>query len=330
MSIDRSELQDSARRAFGENGLAPNPAESWNLIAEMGWLMMAVPEDLGGLGLGREAEGVIHSELGRAIVPGPIMAQMMVIEALSAANNLPERDDLLGRAMGGEVMTASLDNPAAFTTKHLSCVPDADKSSHVLICDKDKIALLPLDGAHSIAARDSWDKSRRLFDVTITEGAKEYVLATGADAAALHERLQSQLLFALAGDSLGGANSILEITIDYLKMRRQFDRPLALFQALKHRVADMKAMLVAAEALFWARTTDPASSPIQMGALKAHACGIYRAIAEESIQLHGGIGLTMEHDCHLFLKRAMLNCALGGDADMHDEIAGRAQMLAFA
>ena len=68
MSMTREELQDSARRAFGGLGLEADPDKSWALIAEMGWLMMAVPEDLGGLGLGGEAAGVIHTELGRALV----------------------------------------------------------------------------------------------------------------------------------------------------------------------------------------------------------------------------------------------------------------------
>lgn len=118
------------------------------------------------------------------------------------------------------------------------------------------------------------------------------------------------------------------MTIDYLETRRQFDRPLALFQALKHRVADMKTALVAAEALFWARGDDPDADAIRMGAMKAHAANVYRLIAEEAVQLHGGIGLTMEHPCHLFLKRATLNAALGGDADHWEEAAGRRMLAA--
>ena len=320
MSMTRAELQDSARKAFGEGGLAANAETSWSLIAEMGWLMMAVPEEQGGLGLGREATGVIHTELGRALVPGPAIAQMLVIEALVAANGLAERDDLLARAIGGEVMTASLAGTASAGL--LRCVPDADRASHILVVEPARVTLVPVANV-DITPRDTWDKTRRLFDVRLPGTPSGLMLAEGDAATARAERLEAQLLFALAGDSLGGADAILALTIDYLKLRHQFSRPLALFQALKHRVANMKTWLAASEALFWSRATDTAAALPELGALKTHATSVYRIIAEDSVQLHGGIGLTMEHHCHLFLKRAMLNCALGGDNDHWEEQAGR-------
>jgi alkylation response protein AidB-like acyl-CoA dehydrogenase len=318
MSTDRAELRDATRKAFSANGLAPDFDASWNTVAEMGALMMAVPEDLGGLGLGREAVGVIHTELGRTLASGPAIAQMLVIEALSAADALADRQDLLDRAMSGEVMTASLARAGAWDS--LTAIPDADRASHVLVVREDRIALVPLQGA-TITLRDTWDKTRRLFDVKLA--GEGLVLVEGSAATALAQRLEAQMLFALAGDSLGGADAILELTIEYLGTRRQFDRPLALFQALKHRVADMKTWLSAAEALFWNRADDPAAEVLALGALKAHAASVYRAIAEDAVQLHGGIGLTMEHHCHLFLKRATLNAVLGGDADYWEEQAGR-------
>jgi alkylation response protein AidB-like acyl-CoA dehydrogenase len=327
MTMTRAELQDSARQAFGEGGLAADADASWSLVAEMGWLMMAVPEEQGGLGLGREATGVIHTELGRALVRGPAIAQMLVIEAFIAADGLTERDDLLARAMGGEVMTASL--AGAGSAGLLRCVPDADRASHILVVEPGRITLLPTAYVDA-TPHDTWDKTRRLFDVRPSETPNRLVLAEGDAAIALAERLEAQLLFALAGDSLGGADAILELTIDYLKLRHQFSRPLALFQALKHRVANMKAWLSASEALFWSRATDSAAALPELGALKAHATSVYRIIAEDAVQLHGGIGLTMEHHCHLFLKRAMLNCALGGDNDHREEQAGRQALNASA
>ena len=315
MSMTRSELQDAAAKAF-DGDLTPDAAQSWTLITDMGWLMMAVPEDQGGLGLGREAVGVIHQALGRTLVAWPTIAQMLVIEALSAAGG---QDELLGRAMAGEVMTASL-------SKGLTAVPNADRASHLLFIEPERIALLPMQGL-GLTARPTWDKTRRLFDVDV--GEKEgIVLARGEAAVALVDRLSALRSLALAADSLGGADAALRMTIDYLETRRQFDRPLALFQALKHRVADMKTALVAAEALFWARADDSNADATRMGAMKAHAATVYRLIAEEAIQLHGGIGLTMEHPCHLFLKRATLNAALGGDADHWEEAAGRRMLAA--
>lgn len=303
--IDRTELQDSARKAFGADGLAPDAAKSWSLIAEMGWLMMTVPEAQGGLGLGDEALAAIHFELGRALVPGPVIPQMLVIHALSAAGET----GLLEAAMGGEIMTVA----------HFAC--DADTASHILFGGEGGIRLVAADKVSS-TPRPTWDETRRLF--TVDTGDAGMTIATGAAADALAEALKKRLCLMLAADALGGANAILDLTVDYLKTRRQFDRPLAMFQALKHRVADLKAQLGAAEALLWQRAADPEATLPQMGALKAHATHVYRLIAEEAVQLHGGIGLTAEHHCHLFLKRGMLDCALGGDADYWEEIAGRA------
>lgn len=325
MSMTREELQDSARRAFGDLGLAADAEKSWSLIAEMGWLMMAVPEELGGLGLGGEAAGVIHTEIGRALVPGPGIAQLLVIEALAAADGAEARDSLLERAMGGEVMTTAL-APARSDSGALSCVPDADRASHVLVSGPDRVALVPLDAA-SLIHQPTWDETRRLFTVQLGD-ASGTVLAEGEAAAALARRLDGSLAFALAGDSLGAAAALLEMTVEYLKTRRQYDRPLALFQALKHRAADMKTWLSAAEALFWSSAAAPEPDRVALGALKAHATSAAARIAEEAIQLHGGIGVTMEHPCHLFLKRVMLDAALGGDNDDWEEAAGRAALNA--
>jgi alkylation response protein AidB-like acyl-CoA dehydrogenase len=319
--IELRELRDAARKAFGEGALAPDAAKSWATIADMGWLMMTVPENAGGLGLGCDAEGVIHTELGRALVPGPAIAQMMVITALSAAAGSAERDELLAHAMGGTVMTTSLG-----LNDPLSAVPDADRAGHVLVVLPDRIALHTAPFA--VTHRPTWDETRHLFDVTL-DLAGGTMLAEGSTANALAQRLQSQLLLALAADSLGGATAILSMTIEYLKTRRQFDRPLAMFQALKHRIADLKIRFEGAEALFWSRATG-APTLIELGALKAHATATYVAIAEDAIQLHGGIGLTTEHHCHLFLKRALLNAALGGDNADWEERAGRALMETYA
>lgn len=246
---------------------------------------------------------------------------MLVIEALSAAG----QTDLLERAMAGEAMTASLAQGDGRDA--MRALPDADRASHMLWVTADRVLLLPMSAVR-ITLRATWDGTRRLFDGVMKSAAADaLLLAEGAAAVAMTERLSALRSLALAADCLGGAEAALAMTIDYLETRRQFDRPLALFQALKHRVADMKAALAAAQALFWARASDDGADAVAMGAMKACAAAAYRLIAEEAIQLHGGIGLTMEHSCHLFLKRAMLNAALGGDGDYWDEARGR-QVLA--
>ncbi len=103
-----------------------------------------------------------------------------------------------------------------------------------------------------------------------------------------------------------------------------------MFQALKHRCADLKTQVVAAEALLWKRAIEDEASVTDLGALKALASDVYHMVTEEAIQLHGGIGLTDEHNCHLFMKRAMLNLQLGGSVDTWRERAGRQALAEYA
>jgi alkylation response protein AidB-like acyl-CoA dehydrogenase len=316
MSISRQELRDSARKGLGSDGLMPDAARSWERLAEMGWFMMALPEEAGGLELGAEALAAVHVELGRALVPGAAIAQMAALDVLAAAPDFAGRAEHIAAAAAGERVGLSLEAQGAGL---LTCVPDADLAAQMLVVSPEKVALAPIAGA---TARATWDTTRRLFDVTIGD---ETVIATGADAARLHERAQAAVLLALAADSIGAAEAALEMSVEYLKTRRQFDRPLALFQALKHRVADMRVAVSAAEALLWSRT-GPGVSLAELGSLKACACAAFVHVAEETVQLHGGIGLTVEHPCHRFLKRAFLNATLCGDADYWNAAAGRAAL----
>jgi alkylation response protein AidB-like acyl-CoA dehydrogenase len=304
VSLSRTELQDAARQAFGAGGLVPDPATSWSLLTDMGFFGLTVPQASGGLGLGAGALSALHYELGRALVPGPAIPHMLVIEALAACG----LESLLERALAGDKMTIG----------HFAC--DADQASHVLVGGEAGIYLVPTNSI-TLSPHRTWDETRRLFAPIDSRDGQ--LIADGPAGAGLAESLKKRLCAMLAADSLGGADALLALTIDYLKTRTQFDRPIAMFQALKHRVADLKAAVVGAEALLWSCAGSGETTLVQFGALKAHATRVYRKVAEEAIQLHGGIGLTQEHHCHLFLKRAMLNSALGGDADYWDEITGR-------
>jgi alkylation response protein AidB-like acyl-CoA dehydrogenase len=135
---------------------------------------------------------------------------------------------------------------------------------------------------------------------------------------------------ALACDSSGGAAHILERTVSYLGTRKQFDRPIGSFQALKHRAATWKIQLEAVAALtrHACDLLDSAAGGRSATAscAKFSAAETYVAIAEDSVQLHGGIGFTWDHECHLFLKRSRLNCELFGGSTQHRE---RVAELAF-
>jgi len=330
--IELNELTDAAQKAFPADQLVPDRDASWELVAEMGWLMMRLGEDDGGLGLGRDASTAIHYEMGRVLSAAPLIPALMTIEAIAASVTLADKEDWIERTCAGEYVAVNLSMGSVeqagdgSLSGTLPAVPDADMASHVLACIRGYVVLVPLDAdGVTVSEREIWDVSRRLFDVTLDGYAPDpaLVVAEGGAAHDIAVGLQEEMLLALAADSLGGANAALDMTVEYLKMRKQFERPLAMFQALKHRVADLKAQIVSAEALLWKRAVDGSAATVDLGALKTLATEVYEFVTEEAIQMHGGIGLTEEHQCHLFMKRAMLNLALGGMPDHWYEVAGR-------
>ena len=335
MSVPLEEIRDAARRVLSELGPAAPEAATWPLISELGWFMIAVPEAQGGLGLGQGAAGVLQEELGRALSPAPYLGQTLAIEALvhsTAAGVQPLLQELMSgerrvaTALGGAELTWGVEDTGRRVldgTAHAAV--SADLASHALVCcgQAQLVVLVPLaQPGVSVTARPAWDTSRRLFDLRFERAIvdESLVLAQGAPVQALAHRLGSVRDFGLAADSLGGGAAILEKTVEYLQTRRQFGRPLALFQALKHRCAELVTCLEAAQALRDSSLSgadgQPAAHPPQDSAARAAmvkqlACASYAAAAEEALQLHGGIGMTSEHDCHLYLKRALLTEQLG-------------------
>lgn len=330
--IELEELRSAAQKAFPADQLIPDRDASWQLVAEMGWLMVRVPEELGGLGLGREASTAIHFEMGRVLSPAPLTTALVTLEAMAASSSLANKEDWIERGCSGEFTAMSFAGgelelkSGDVLDARIEAVSDADMAANIMIKMPDLLALVPLNAPEvTIAERDIWDKSRKLFDVTIRAHAiaPENIIARGEEAAAISARIRGEMLLALAADSLGGANAALDMTVEYMNMRKQFERPIAMFQALKHRAADLKTRIVAAEALLWSRAGDAQASDTDLGALKTLAAEVYEFVTEEAIQLHGGIGLTDEHQCHLFMKRAMLNLVLGGSPDVWMERAGK-------
>ncbi|MCB2060840.1 MAG: acyl-CoA dehydrogenase family protein [Novosphingobium sp.] len=337
--IELSELRDAAQKAFPADELIPDRDESWKLIAEMGWLMMPLPEESGGLGLGRDAVTAINLELGRVLSSAPLVPALLTVQAIGASESLVDRDSWIERTCSGEYVALNLLPgdialaDAGTLSGTLPAVPDADMASHVLVFAKGLSALVPLDAPSiSVSERKLWDESRRLFDITLDNCAVDESLMLARDDAShdIANRLHGELQLALAADCLGGANAALDMTVEYLRTRKQFSRPLAMFQALKHRCADLKTHIAATEALLWSRAVDADASVTDLGALKALAADVYRFVTEEAIQLHGGIGLTDEHQCHLFMKRAMLNLSLGGSGDELKERAGRQALETYS
>lgn len=324
MKAEVHELRDSARKVMNGTGLAASERETWPLVGELGWLMVNVAEAHGGLGLGLSAACTLQVEMGRGLATVPYLSALLSIEAV-AESNVGRASGLLDELVAGtDYVAASLVADAA-ACKHsgddlqlsgtLRAVPSADNASHALVSANDTLSLVPTAEAR-LTPTATWDTTRRLFDVALdaVHVPAARVLARGPEAARISARLGVLRDFSLASDAVGGAAALLALTVEYLQTRHQFGRPLALFQALKHRCADLKAHIEAADALLQAnlgRLGGDKDAALGQAA-KELACSVYADVAEESLQLHGGIGMTSEHVCHLFFKRAMLNEHLGG------------------
>lgn len=335
--IELDELINAAQKAFPADALSPDRDESWALAAEMGWMMIRVPEELGGLGFGRRESTAIHYEMGRVLSRAPLIPAQLGLHAVLLAEGLAERDDWVERICGGEYIplhmlpsTATAGADGTYTGT-ISGVFEADMASHVIGYLPGAYVLIPVDAEGvSLVERDIWDPSRRLFDVELSGFTPDpaLVLAQGDAVAAVHDAISPESQLAIGADCLGGATAALDMSVEYMGMRKQFERPIGMFQALKHRVADCKTQIVAAEALLWDRVGSDTATIAEFGAAKALAGQTYQWVTEEAIQFHGGIGLTDEHWCHLFMKRAMLNLQLSGSPDHWFESVGRQALAA--
>ena len=337
MILGEEELRQSARKLLARLPDA-SPAQAWYAIVEAGWPALTAPETFGGLAQPPAAAAWLYAELGRALSPVPLLPSLLAIDTLRACAASPARDGWIERIAGGEPIAISLlgPNTGRISSDTLQAVINAGQASHVLVAATDPpcISLVPLGSdTATITPTGTWDATRALSDVklSVTSNHVGVILASGA--AALHAAtvLSTHLHFAIAADCVGAAEAVLEQTVGYLKDRRQFDRPLALFQALKHRCADLKVTIAAATALLADYLRDIDDQPAETRALRSRgaksiASRAFRATAEDAIQLHGGMGMTMEHTCHLFLKRALLNEQLGSADDAGALAVGRAVM----
>jgi alkylation response protein AidB-like acyl-CoA dehydrogenase len=211
-------------------------------------------------------------------------------------------------------------------------VPDAATATHLVLRiqrrDAHIVGIALPHPAVSILRRDSWDQTRSLADIHF-DGVRlqdTVPLVSGLDAEHAAVNMRAHFDLAMACDSLGGADAVFHETLQYLQTRRQFNRPIASFQAIKHRCADLATSLAGARSLvgaagrqFSTQTGDWSSAA---ASCRLHAGAVYREVSEEAIQLHGGMGFTWQHDCHRYLKRARCNDALRGSPDRRkDELA---------
>jgi 3-oxochol-4-en-24-oyl-CoA dehydrogenase len=301
----------------------------WHDLVELGWLGLHVDEEYGGSGYGLPELVVVIDELGRAVAPGPFVPTVIASAVIAHDGTADQRARLLPGLVDGTV-TAGIgldghvlvDNGTA--DGDAGIVLGAGLADLLLVAAGEDLLLLERDRAGvSVEVPGNFDPTRRsgrvrLQSVSVTAddilpGARESALA------------RARTL--LAAEAVGGATECVESAVDYAKVRQQFGRTIATFQAIKHHCANM---LVAAEsgiAAVWdasrAAAEDSSEDEAQFRLAAAVAAALafpaYARNAELNIQVHGGIGFTWEHDAHLHLRRSLVTTALfGGDAPSRD------------
>ncbi|MGO9380795.1 MAG: acyl-CoA dehydrogenase family protein [Mycobacterium sp.] len=252
----------------------------WQLLCEqVGAAALVIPEELGGAGGELADAATVLQELGRALVPSPLLGTTLAELALLAAPE-PDVQTLEGLAEGSSIGAVVLD---------ADYVVNGDIADVIVAVTDGRLSRWTRFTAEPVA---TMDPTRRLGRVR-----PEETEAIGADPG-----IADSAAILLAAEQVGAAERCLELTVEYAKSRVQFGRPIGSFQALKHRMADLYVAIAAAKAVVSDACDDPTLTNAATARLAASEA--LTTVAAEGIQLHGGIAITWEHDMHLYFKRA--------------------------
>jgi alkylation response protein AidB-like acyl-CoA dehydrogenase len=314
--------------------------EQWAQLVELGWSGVIIPEERDGLGLGVVELVVIAEEMGYALAPSPWFSNTCAALMLVAAGTEGQREQWLGPLARGEARgtLAVWDAHAGWSPDHSEAEPDSDgKLSCVKIAVPDAatadfVIVSGADGRHylhnvsdpgiTLMAEEAIDPTRKLFRVELSQAPAE-PLQVAPEAVT---RAYATIVSLLAAENVGVGQRTMEMAVTYAKDRAQFDRPIGAYQAVSHRCAQMLLEVEGSRSLCywagWALDHEPGAGPRAASMAKAYAGDAGFRVAASSLQVHGGIGFTYEHDLHFFLKRAHANAHAFGDSRWHrDRVA---------
>jgi alkylation response protein AidB-like acyl-CoA dehydrogenase len=330
----------------------------WKKMAGLGWTALGIPEQYGGAGTFLDLV-VVLEECGRALLPGPFFATMgLAVPALVEAGTEAQKKEALGaiaegkaRATlaftepsgrwdaGGVTLAATpvaggwrLDGVKLF-------VPDAAGADYTVVAARTRgegeegITLFLVRGrprGMSVSQLQTLDMTRRWNEVRFdgVEIDADALMGTPHKAWAPLKRSLEWATAGLCAEMIGGAQKVLEDSTDYAKTRHQFGKPIGIYQAVSHKLADMLVLSESGRSATyyaaWAVEADAPDRSLASSMAKAYVSDAYRRIAGDGIQVHGGIGFTWEHDMHLYFKRAKASEVTLGDATYHRELVAQA------
>jgi acyl-CoA dehydrogenase len=322
-------------------GTGPEPP--WSELGQLGWFGIAVAEDRGGAGAGFEDQVVILEEMGRVLAPAAYASTSCgAIPLLAALASPAQRERWLPALLAGERLAALVAGPDGAgvvarpvaegfrLTGSVGPLPGAAVAGALVVAaltprGETIVGWLERDsGGLEVKAIHGLDATAQLarvdFDgVALADGD----VAGRASAVAVVAAAVDRLAIAAAAELCGAGERMLEMAVDYAKTREQFGRPIGSFQAVKHMCADMLVRLEASRATVEHAAAsiaqERADAPAAVSGAKAFAAENIGLLAEDALQVHGGIGFTWEHPIHLYVRRAASVARLHGSGDMHRE-----------
>jgi alkylation response protein AidB-like acyl-CoA dehydrogenase len=332
--------------------------ELWKKIAGLGWTGLVIPEAYGGAGLSYVDLVLVLEEMGRALLPSPFIWTTMVAEALIRAGSEAQKQALLPQIAAGDLIaTAALIEPAGLWGADGITVQASARASeftidgvklfvndgHIAGCflvaarigggsGAEGITLFAIEATRpgiSVAPLKTMDQTRKLSEVKfagVKATAADVIGEAGGGWKTLCE-LTDRGKVMIGAEMMGGAQKVLDMAVDYARMRVQFGRPIGSFQAVQHKCANMMIDVEEAKSAVyyaaWAVSNEVAEASLASALAKAAASDAYRRVTAEGIQVHGGIGFTWDHDLHLYFKRAKSSEFTFGDATYNRELVAQ-------
>ena len=277
----------------------------WSEVCELGWPGIAIAEEHGGQGLGMVELTIICEELGHACAPLPFFSNAAAGLAVEYAGSDDQKSTYLGGIASGEERGTVGDD---------SVVLDAEGANVIAMFGG-------ADGAKLVAGSEATFEPLDLIDAT--HRYSKLTGGSGEDLAGDVEAATTRMAVAAAADLVGVAQRAMEMAVEYAKERKQFDRQIGAYQGVSHMCAEMLYDVEEARSLTyfaaWAADSEPESLPLAAAMAKSRASDAAWSVCKSSIQVHGGIGFTWEHDLHFLLKRARAGGQLLGTAAQHRE-----------
>ena len=332
----RDKSPTSTIRELSESPQGYDPGIWTQLCEELGLVGIHIPESRGGSGFTATELGIIMEELGRSLLPVPYLSASLACSAVSQIEDSTVRDDLMARLVAGqEIGTLALDtswgNPALsgelqgskLTTK-LRAVLEASAADYILavlnVSDGTRLVMFRRDAPGvTVTALRTMDGTRRFSDMELNN-VEVTELADLSSQQVTH--LYNTAVAALACETAGCAQTLLDSTVEYTQMRVQFGRPMGSFQAITHRLADLHVDVELAKVSAWQAAATlaaglDASINASIAKFTCSEVGVHAAL--EAIQLRGGIGFTWEDDTHLWYRRVKSSEVFLGTPAFHRE-----------